>query len=112
MALSGEGPASPRKATAMAISLELTPDLQQRLIEAAERNGALPTAFLSQLLEAQLPTARNGVEAPSTSHSSRKYGAFDTYQEWRKAIEEWIERQPRGRPVLSLDAMDRETIYD
>ena len=95
----------------MSFTLELTPDLEQRLIEAAERDGAPPPMFLNQLLEAHLPPVGNGAALLNGRTDRRGPEALVSLDAWERSLLEWIESHPRGRPLLSDAAIDRESIY-
>lgn len=84
--------------------LELTPEIEQRIAEEAERHGQQPNDYVLALLNASLIAAE---PQHQPTYESR------TPQERAHAFREWAESHAYvTAPPLSDEALRRENIYE
>lgn len=81
----------------MAIRIDLTPEKETVLREQAARKGVPVENLAKTLLEESL--AEQNI-------------TYATGEEWVKAFHEWAEGHDRGIPLLSNEAISRESIYE
>jgi hypothetical protein len=77
------------------MSLNLRPDIEERLRGLATASGISPEAFLQQLVEEK---------AGSAAHSRL------SAEEWSRQFEEWADSFPDAPPIPD-EALSRETLY-
>ncbi len=83
----------------MTITLELSPDLEAKVIRNAEQNGMRLEDYVRLLIEnAPPPPEKSLMETLSPS-------------EFAIALREWSESQPENLPILTEEAMSRQSIY-
>ena len=84
----------------MTLTIELTPELEERLQHEAARQGVASELYARQLLEERLlPTQ----ELPFWARASR--------EEWVKAFNEWMDSHDPNLPPLPDEAYSRESFY-
>jgi hypothetical protein len=84
----------------MTLTIELPPELERRLAEEAARHGQAPAEFVRAVVEEKLAVA------PHTSGAK-----LANPQERARAFREWAESHSRDTPLLSEEAIRRESIY-
>lgn len=82
-----------------AVNIELSPEKESVLRQEAARRNVPMTAYAKALLEDNLPEQTNGT-------------SFATPEEWTKAFLSWAEGHDRTTPLLSEEAISRESIYE
>jgi hypothetical protein len=87
----------------MTLTIDLAPELEHRLREAAERRGQEVGEFVTDLIEQSLPAIPPAGQ--SLWHSL-------TPEEWARAFDEWAHSNPSNAPPLSDEAISRESIYE
>jgi predicted transcriptional regulator len=87
----------------MTLTIHLSPELETRLREAAEHTGLNPDAYVLRILEQQLP-------GPETNH--RSLWNTLTPEEWMRAFDEWANSHDPSVPLLSDEAVSRESFYE
>jgi len=85
---------------AMAITLELKPEVEAELMAQAQAAGLSLVQFLSRELEAIVPVAQTHVPALLP----------DGTDQWEKDVDEWLDSFPQN-PVLHEEAFQRENWY-
>lgn len=83
----------------MAINIELRPDLEHRLAEQARAQGMTLSSYLESLLG-------NGPGVVPESQDTR------SADEWGRELRRWAEEFPGQAPLLSDEAISRDSIYD
>lgn len=83
----------------MAINIELRPDLEQRLAEQARAQGMTLSSYLESLLG-------NGPGVGPDAQEAR------SAEEWSRELGRWAEEFPGQSPLLSDEAISRDSIYD
>lgn len=87
----------------MTLTLELAPELERRLREAADREGEEASEYVIRLIEQHLPS---GVTASPSLWETL------SPEEWSRAFHEWAHRHTSAAPPLSDEAISRESIYE
>lgn len=82
----------------MAINIELRPDLERRLAEQARAQGMTLSSYLESLLG-----NGPGLMPHATDTSSA--------EEWSRELQRWAEEFPGQAPLLSDEAISRDSIY-
>jgi hypothetical protein len=83
----------------MTLTLELSPEREAVLTAQARARGMSIEQWLLELTEQAAPT-------PSIAHLQRT-----NPQEWARQFRAWAESHDPNTPVLSDEAMSRESIY-
>lgn len=83
----------------MTLSVDIKPELEERLVARAKSQGQSLEGFIQRLLE-------NEAAAPAVSGSRVLTGA-----EKAAAFEAWAKSFPPDLPNLSLESISRENIY-
>jgi len=83
----------------MTVTLELTPEVEERIKQKAAEKGLTVEAFIETVIDADV----NG-------QSEKSFQETATVDEWEKALEDFIRNFPE-HPVLSDEAISRESIY-
>ncbi len=83
----------------MGINIELRPDLEVRLTEEASAQGMTVSSYLETVLD------KNAAEAQSSQSAL-------TAEEWSRELRQWAKEFPGQTPLLSDNAISRESIYD
>ena len=81
----------------MTVTLDLKPEVEQRVVAEAKARGLSVENFILNVLEKD---ATNG---------EASFALTATPEEWKKAFLEWAERP--AHPPLSDEAISRESIY-
>jgi hypothetical protein len=84
----------------MTLSVDIKPELEQRLVAQAESHGQSLERFIERLLE-------NAAAAPAADVSRVPSGA-----EKAAAFEAWAKSFPPNLPHLSPESVSREKIYE
>jgi hypothetical protein len=79
----------------MTVTIELTDDQAAALQAQAQRRGQTLEAWIAETLAAYVP----------------KPPAITDPEEWQRVFDEWINSHDPNTPVLSDEAMSRESIY-
>ncbi|MGG6270575.1 hypothetical protein ACQ4M3_38315 [Leptolyngbya sp. AN03gr2] len=87
----------------MAITLELSPETETRLIAQANAQGISVEQLLKNTIEVLLATSS------STGFNTRTNS--DATEEWVRAFTDWANSHSTDTPLLSDQAVSRESIY-
>jgi hypothetical protein len=87
----------------MTLMIDLEPEVEKRLRAAASQEGLKADEYARVLIERQLPT----VEA-------NRQSLWDTLtpEEWIRETTEWAQSHDRSIPLLSDEAVSRESFYE
>lgn len=85
----------------MTLTIDLGPEQEARLLQEAARQGLDARDYVRRLIESHLPP--HSVAPPLTTTASP--------QERARAFRAWAESHRRDTPLLSDDAISRESIY-
>lgn len=85
----------------MTLTLNLTPDKTARLQEQARQAGLPLEDYVQQVLEQNTLSA-----APPTEHTA------ESWAERTKRFFQWADSQDRTIPVIPMEALDREHLYE
>lgn len=83
----------------MTVTLELKPEIEQRIKEKAAEKGLSVETFIENVIDAQVGGS-----------GEKSFAETATPEEWEKALKDWIRNFP-PHPVLSDEAISRESIY-
>lgn len=83
----------------MTVTLELKPEIEDRIKRKAAEKGLTVEAFIETVINADV-----GVQP------EKSFAETATPEEWVKAFKDWISHFP-PHPVLSDEAISRESIY-
>lgn len=83
----------------MTVTLELKPEVEERIAAEAKARGMSVESYILNVLEKE---ATNG--APN-------FALTATPKEWKKAFLEWVNTERPAHPPLSDEAISRESIY-
>jgi hypothetical protein len=81
-------------------NLEITAEIARRIVAAADSRGVSVEEYLKNVIE----NNQSGSEEPS-------YAAANA-DEWIKAFRDWAESHDKSVPMLSDEAISRESIYE
>jgi hypothetical protein len=84
----------------MSLTIDLPDEAIRALEEEARRSGLSAEAFAQRVLVREL------IAAKSSAHIQRS-----DPREWARRLDDWLDQQDPNRPVLSDDALSRETLY-
>lgn len=84
----------------MAVTLELKPEIEERVKQKAAEKGLTVEAFLETVIDADV----------NQQQGERSFQETATAEEWEKALKNWISNFPE-HPILSDEAISREGIY-
>jgi hypothetical protein len=87
----------------MTLTIDLAPDLEARLREAATQHGLDVAEYVQHLIAQHLPSPRAG--GPSLWSTL-------TPEEWSRAFDEWANSHDTSLPLLSDEAVSRESFYE
>lgn len=85
----------------MTLTIDLDPEVEERLREEAGRQGVEVDEYALRLIEGALP--------------AREYGVLWrtlTAEEWKREFAAWVDSHDRDQPLLSDYAVSREGIYE
>jgi hypothetical protein len=85
------------------MTIELDPVVESRLREAAAKDGAEPGEYAARLIERALPSGG--------AVGSSLWNALSP-EEWIRIATEWAESHDRSIPLLSDEAVSRESFYE
>jgi hypothetical protein len=85
-----------------AMTIQLTEE-QAQVIDRAVQAGLIRDA--GEAVEAGVEAIRRRLEAEPASASSMPY------EQWSREFKAWVDSHPRGGPLLSDEAVERESIY-
>ena len=83
----------------MGVTLELNQEVEVRLTAQAAAQGLAVEAYLEGIIES--------LAGPHVLH----FQETSTPEEWARALVEWSESHGRSTPLLSDEAISRESIY-
>jgi hypothetical protein len=84
----------------MTLSLEINPDLEERLEARARAAGVPIERFVSDILEREAAAAIPPAPVPTLTGAEKA-----------KAFRKWADSFPDNLPVLSMEDMSRESMY-
>jgi predicted transcriptional regulator len=87
----------------MTLTIRLAPELEDRLREVATQQGLDVNEYVRRLIEQHLP-------APEST--SRSHWNTLSPEEWSRAIDEWAQSHDTSIPLLSDEAVSRESFYE
>ena len=93
------------KSPKMTLSVDIKPELEERLLARALSHGQSLEVFIQHLLENEALDSQ-----PSPSTQSNTAPAL-TGPEKAAAFEAWANSFPANLPILSLESVSREKIY-
>ena len=83
----------------MTVTLELKPEVEERIKQRAAEKGLSVQAFIETVIDADVDR-----------QSDKSFHETATVDEWQKALDDLIRDFPQ-HPVLSDEAISRESIY-
>ena len=83
----------------MTVTLDLKPEVEERIVAEAKARGVSVENYILDVLEKE---ATNG---------EANFALTSTPEEWKKAFLEWVRTERPRRPLLSDEAISRESIY-
>ncbi len=83
----------------MTVTLELKPEVEERIVAEAKARGLSVETYILNVLEKE---ATNG---------KASFALTATPEEWEKAFLEWVHAERPAHPPLSDEAISRESIY-
>ncbi|HBB95167.1 MAG TPA: hypothetical protein DC054_07230 [Blastocatellia bacterium] len=83
----------------MTVTLDLNPEIEERLKQKASEKGLSVEAFIETVISGNVGR-----------HAEKSFAETATPEEWKKALKDWIRHFP-PHPVLSDEAISRESIY-
>ncbi|NLC55978.1 MAG: hypothetical protein GX774_03975 [Armatimonadetes bacterium] len=86
----------------MRLVLELKPEVEERIRKEAEQRGMDAGEYAQDLLERLLPA----VEQPPSLWETL------TPEEWKREFDAWVQSHDRSIPLLSDEAVSRESFYE
>jgi hypothetical protein len=86
----------------MTLMLDLPPELEERLLREAERQGRSASEYTLRLIEQQLPPR----------HEEKK-SLWETLtpDEWKREFHAWIASHEPTKPPLPQEALERASFY-
>jgi hypothetical protein len=82
----------------MAVTLELKPEVEERIVAEAKARGLSVENYILNVLEKE------------TTNDEASFAVTATPEEWERALKDWIRNFPQ-HPRLSDEAISRESIY-
>jgi hypothetical protein len=89
----------------MTVMLNLPPEQEARLISVARAKGLSTGALVREALDGIL------AEAPAPAGAPRSLQDELTPEEWVRQFDAWVDSHDRTTPLLSDEAVSRESIY-
>jgi hypothetical protein len=83
----------------MTVTLELKPEVEERVIAEAKARGLSVEDYILRVLK---ENAGNGAAT---------FSETATFEEWEKAFLDWVNAERPHHPPLSDEAISRESIY-
>lgn len=90
---------SARISSAMTVTLDLKPEVEQRIAAEARSQGLSVETYILNVLEKE---ATNG---------ETSFALTATPEQWKKEFLEWVHTERPKHPPLSDEAISRESIY-
>jgi hypothetical protein len=87
----------------MTLMIELEPEVEERLREAATREGLEADEYVRVLIRRHLPEAKSGRKSLWNTL---------TPEEWSRAFDEWADSHDTSIPLLSEEAVSRASFYE
>jgi hypothetical protein len=87
----------------MTLTIRLAPELEDRLREVAIQHGLDVGEYVRRLIEQHLPV---------TESTSRSLWNTLSPEEWSRASDEWTQSHDTSIPLLSDEAVSRESFYE
>jgi hypothetical protein len=89
----------------MTVMRNLPPEKEARLIAAAQAKGLSTDALVREALDRIL------ADAPAPAGTPRSLQDELTPEEWVQQLDAWVDSHDRTTPLLSDEAISRESIY-
>jgi hypothetical protein len=83
----------------MTVTLELKPEIEERIVAEAKACGLSVETYILNMLERE------------TTHGEASFALTATPAEWKTAFLEWVNTERPAHPPLSDEAISRESIY-
>jgi hypothetical protein len=83
----------------MTVTLELKPEVEERIVSEAKARGLSVETYILEVLEKE------------STNGEANFALTATPEEWKKAFLEWVHRPRPEHPPLSDEAISRESIY-
>jgi hypothetical protein len=83
----------------MTVTLDLKPEVEERIVAEAKARGLSVETYILSVLEKD---TRNGDDS---------FAMTATPEEWKTAFLEWVNTDRPSHPLLSDEAISRESIY-
>jgi hypothetical protein len=87
----------------MTLTINLAPELENWLREVAAENGLDVNEYVRRLIEQHLPAAQPAAKSLWNTL---------TPEEWSRAAREWVNSHDTSIPLLSDEAVSRESFYE
>jgi hypothetical protein len=85
----------------MRVTIVLTPELEERLVREAEKQGVTASEYALRLIEPQLQRQEERKSLWETL----------TPDEWKREFRAWIESHDPTKPPLPPEALERASFY-
>ncbi|MFN2456316.1 MAG: hypothetical protein ABR577_19130 [Pyrinomonadaceae bacterium] len=86
----------------MPLTIDMPPELESRLHQAAAREGVAAADYARMVLEERLLSA---------AQEELPFWATATKEEWLQAFNAWMDSHDPTLPLLSDEAISRESMY-
>lgn len=86
----------------MTLTIDLPPELEDRLLREAERQGLSASEYTLRLIEQQLP--------PQQEERKSLWETL-TPDEWKREFRAWINTHDATKPPLPPEALERASFY-
>jgi hypothetical protein len=83
----------------MTVTLELKPEVEERIVAEAKASGLSIEMYILSVLEKE------------TSNGEANLALTTSPEEWKKAFLEWVRTERPAHPPLSDEGISRESIY-
>lgn len=93
------------------MSLEVSQETQARIVQEAQKEGISVDALIQRLMKEHEERTRAFLEAPASDVPSMAHLQRTNPQEWARYFDAWVDSHDPDTPVLSDEAMSRESIY-
>ena len=96
----------------MTIIIDLAPEEETELSNAASREGMEPSEYAHRLLVEQLGLADRVAGPRAVVDKQPPFYARATPEEWKREFEAWSQSHDQTSPLLSDEALRRESLYE
>ena len=96
----------------MTLTIDLAPEEETELSNAASREGMNPSEYAHRLLVKQLGLADPVAGGWAVEDKQPPFYARATPEEWKREFEAWSQNHDRSTPLLSDEALRRENLYE